>query len=134
MQTTNQVPRIAIRSIGGGLLLMALFTMMWAGIASSGLQGGRRVVELGLFSLFSIFFLLFDIYFFIASKRFPAMVNAEDKEEAKRMGVRYGIIFGMEGINARSISGWPPGQPLQHWAPSSQPIFTGWTMRPYLPY
>ena len=98
MQTAHQIPRLAIRSIAGGLLLMALFTMIWAGIASSGLQGVEQFIELALFSLLSILFLLFGMRLFITSKNFPALTNMEDKEEAKRMGIRYGIIFGLEGI------------------------------------
>lgn len=53
------VQRIAIQSIGSGLFLMALFTLMWNGIAENGFDGSDHylvTVILSAFSLTRIFF------------------------------------------------------------------------------
>jgi hypothetical protein len=39
-------PHIVVQGMGGGLLLMAFFTMMWAGVAQGGLQGPDHYIHL----------------------------------------------------------------------------------------
>ena len=90
------VPRIAISSIATGLLMMAFFTMMWAGIAYGSM--GHGLVVLILFSLISALFICYAVYLFIISRRFPQMQSEEDKAEGKRTGKWFGIIFGAEGL------------------------------------
>ena len=98
------LPRIAIRSIGGGLLLMALFTMMWAGIAQAGLQQHDHHVVLILFSAFSITFVMYGIVVLIAAQRFPKFTSTSDAAEGKTMTTRFGIIFGIEGTAIPVVS------------------------------
>ncbi|MES2277161.1 MAG: hypothetical protein V4592_14125 [Bacteroidota bacterium] len=95
--TPIAIPKIAMRSIAGGLLLMAFFTTMWSGVASASLTGGARIVEMMVFMGMALLFVIYGIYFFIVSKRFQNMTE-EDKAEGKKMGIWYGIIFGLEGI------------------------------------
>jgi hypothetical protein len=98
------LPRIAIRSIGGGLLLMALFTMMWAGVAQGGLQQHDHHAVLILFSAFSITFVLYGIVVLIAAQRFPKFTSDSDRAEGKMMANRFGIIFGIEGTAIPLVS------------------------------
>lgn len=98
MPNTPTLPRVAIQSIGGGLLLMSLFTMMWAGIASGGLTGVNRMLILVIFSLFSVAFTIFGLYLFAIAGRFAKTMSNADKAEGKNMGIWFGIIFGLEGI------------------------------------
>lgn len=97
MNTTQQViPSIAVRSIGGGLLLMALFTMMWTGIAQSGLRGHDHSMVLITFSVLSVIFVIFGITLFIAAKRFPKFTNEGSADKGRNMLKWFGIIFGIE--------------------------------------
>ena len=99
------IPKIAVRSIGGGLLLMALFTTMWSGIASGGLTGAVRWIILMLFGFISLIFIIYGIRMFILSKYFAVAVNEKDKAEAKKLGIWYGAIFGAEGITIPLVCG-----------------------------
>jgi hypothetical protein len=103
--TKHTVPRIAIQSISGGLLLMAFFTMVWAGIASGGLTGFGQYAVLFVFGVPSGMFVAYSISLFRASRHFPPLVSSADKIEGKRMGIWYGIIFGAEGVTIPIVCG-----------------------------
>ena len=90
------IPRITIQSIGGSLLLMALFTMMWTGIAQGGLAGRDHYLVLIFFASLSATFVCYGIKLFITARRFPKFTTAADKAMAKAILRRYGIIFGAE--------------------------------------
>lgn len=92
------IPRIAIQSIATGLLMMTLFTMMWAGIAHVGLNGRFYYADLIFFGVLSITFLSNSIYFLSAAKRFPKTTSAEDVATGKKTGKWFGIIFIAEGL------------------------------------
>jgi hypothetical protein len=92
----HTIPRIAITSIAAGLLMMAFFTTMWAGIAYGSLRHG--IILLILFGSIIIMFISFAIYLFGISKRFPKLESEADKAEGKRAGKWFGIIFGAEGL------------------------------------
>jgi hypothetical protein len=91
------VPQIAITSIASGLLMMAFFTAVWAGIAYGSLAGKSNVILIVFCPLIFIF-ILAAIYFFVISKRFPKLSNEADKAERKKTGMWFGIIFGAEGL------------------------------------
>jgi len=106
MQPVNRtVPRIAIKSIAGGLLLMAFFTMVWAGIASGELKGFEQYAVLFVFGVPSGMFVAYSVSLFRAAKNFPPLTNSADKAEGKRMGIWYGIIFGAEGLTIPVVCG-----------------------------
>src|SRR5882757_582983 len=90
------VPRIVLRSIAGGILLMAFFTYGWVRIAMTGLQASY-MIWLWVAILFGTFLILNAVYFFFVSKHFPRLSSEADKAEGKRMGMWYGIVFGGEG-------------------------------------
>ena len=99
METKPHIlPRIAITSIATGLLMMAFFTTMWAGIAGSGLSGSIKYVEIGFFAVLIIGFIVSAVYFFMVSKHFPKLNDEADKARGKKEGMWFGIMFGAEGL------------------------------------
>lgn len=97
MTKQKVIPRIAARSVGGGMILMAYFTLAWMGIAISGLSGGLIAIPLLVFAPISLAILINGIRLLIVAKQFPAS-SASDREIGSRMGRSYGIIFGTEGL------------------------------------
>lgn len=95
--TQHTIPRIAIQSVGTGLIMMAFFTMMWTGIAY-GSMGGNGLIILILFSLVALTLVFNAIKYFREAKRFPKSESEADKAEEKRTGKWFGIIFGAEGL------------------------------------
>jgi hypothetical protein len=93
----HTLPRIAINSIATGILMMAFFTMMWAGIAYGSMVSNGLVILI-LFALVSIVFIVSAIRLFSMSKRFPKLESEADKAEGKRSGKWFGIIFAAEGL------------------------------------
>jgi hypothetical protein len=91
------VPRIAIQSIGGGLLLMTLFTTMWTGIAQGGLAGRDHHLVLIIFSSLSATFFFYGIRLFFVARSFPKVTTDADEAEGKLMLKQFAIIFGIEG-------------------------------------
>lgn len=94
----NIIPRAIVTSIASGLLLMALFTTMWAGIATGGLQGKDHYLVLTFFCIFVLIFITYSIKLFSAAKRYPEFTSEADKMEGKSIKKWFGIIFGIEGI------------------------------------
>jgi hypothetical protein len=97
-------PRIVVKSIGGGLLLMAFFTMMWADIAQGGLQGSDHCIHLAFCSIFSLVFIINGIRLLLLSKQFPKFTSPEHQVMGKQMGRAFGIIFGIEGLVIPAVS------------------------------
>ena len=93
----HTIPRIAIQSVGTGLMMMTFFTMMWSGIAY-GSMGRNGLIILILFSLIALTLIFNGLKFFREAKRFPKIESEADKAEEKRTGKWFGIIFGAEGL------------------------------------
>jgi hypothetical protein len=94
---SEPVPRIAIKSIAFGILLMSLFTSVWLGIASSALSGIYYWLCLGVLLVVLVSFVVYATRLIIKAKEFPR-AKAEDKAEGSRMQIWYGVIFGGEGL------------------------------------
>ena len=94
----NKTPQIVVKSIAFGLILMAIFTMLWTGIAESGLNGKDFFMVGIIFNLCSLLFLSYGIYLFIQSKKFPKNLSEKDKDKGKKMWKVFGFIFGLEGL------------------------------------
>jgi FtsH-binding integral membrane protein len=97
VDNTNQVPRAAIKGIAFGILLMAVFTTVWLGIASSALSGVYHWFCIGILLAVLVCFVVCAVRLFIQSKEFPP-TRPEDKAEGSRMQIWYGVIFGLEGL------------------------------------
>jgi len=92
------IPDSAIKGIASGLIMMAAFTLVWAGIAYGGLKDIGYWFVLIIFPVLSILFLVNAIKLFKAAKHFPKVTSEADIAEEKRMGKWFGIIFGAEGL------------------------------------
>ena len=92
------IPAEAVRGIATGLLMMAGFTLIWTGIAFSGLHGTMQAWGLIVFPFLAISFVIKGIQLFGVAKLHPAVGSEEDKAEGKKMDKWFGIIFGAEGL------------------------------------
>src|SRR5471030_1603363 len=92
------IPAIAVKSIATGMLMMAVFTLIWAGIAFGGLQHTHYWFILVVFPILSILFIINAIRLFSIAKFFPELTSEADKAEGKKTGMWFGIIFGAEGL------------------------------------
>ena len=101
MTSTNQplLPAIVLRSIAGGMILMAILTGAWINLGCIGLSANEpKWLWQWLSAIFGAGLIITALYFFRASRHFPRLRSDEDKAERKRMGIWYGIIFGGEGL------------------------------------
>ena len=92
------IPAAAVKGIATGLLMMAFFTLIWAGIAFGGLHGTSWWFVLLIFPAMSIFFIFNAVKLFGIVKYYPALTSEADIAEGKKMGKWFGIIFGAEGL------------------------------------
>ncbi|MDB4922127.1 hypothetical protein [Mucilaginibacter sp.] len=92
------IPAAAVKGIASGLLMMAFFTLIWAGIAYGGLYNSILVWTLIVFPVLAIAFIVKGISLFRIAKYFPKVESEEDKTEGKKTGMWFGIIFGAEGL------------------------------------
>ncbi|MBD1386016.1 hypothetical protein IDJ75_12050 [Mucilaginibacter rigui] len=94
----HRVPEATVKGNATGLFMMALFTMIWAGIAYGGLHGTAYALLLFIFPLLSIYFIVKGVALFRIAKNFPKLTDEEDIAEEKRRGKWFGIVFGAEGL------------------------------------
>jgi hypothetical protein len=92
------IPGAAVRGIATGMIMMSVFTMIWAAIAYQGLVGSNYWLLLFIFPVLSIVFVINAIKLFRISKYFPKLTSEADLAEEKRVGKWFGIIFGAEGL------------------------------------
>ncbi|TWI98784.1 hypothetical protein JN11_02972 [Mucilaginibacter frigoritolerans] len=92
------IPDSAIKGIATGLIMMAVFTSLWAGIGYGGLKDTGYWFVLIIFPALSVLFVVNAIKLFNAAKHFPKLTSEADIAEEKRMGKWFGIIFGTEGL------------------------------------
>lgn len=94
----HMMPAVAVKSIASGLCMMAIFTIIWAGIAFGGLFGTVYKFLLLVFPALSLVFIVNAIALFRIAKLFPALTSAADIAEEKRVSKWFGVIFGAEGL------------------------------------
>lgn len=92
------MPGAAVKGIATGMIMMAVFTIMWAAIAYQGLDGSNYWLVLLIFPVLSIVFVINAVKLFRISKYFPKLTSEVDLVEQKRMRKWFGIIFGAEGL------------------------------------
>ena len=92
------MPGAAVKGIATGMIMMAVFTIMWAAIAYQGLSGSNFWLVLLIFPVLSIVFVINAVKLYSISKYFPKLTSEADLAEEKRMGKWFGIIFGAEGL------------------------------------
>ena len=94
----HTIPARAVAGIASGLLMMAVFTLMWSGIAYHGLQETNYWYLLSVFVICAIIFIIGAIRLFKIAKLYPKLSSEADIAEGKNMGKWFGIIFGAEGV------------------------------------
>ena len=95
---SHHPPRSAVKGTANGLIMMAVFTMLWAGIAYRGLAATPYWPFLFIFVIFGIVFIINAIKLFQLSKFFQPSTSPEDITREKNNGKWFGIIFGAEGL------------------------------------
>jgi hypothetical protein len=91
------VPGIVLKSIAGGMILMALLTCAWIHLAIQGLNSYGLLwscISIG----FGILLLIIASYYFLKAKHLPHLDSDADRQEGKKIGMWYGIIVGAEGL------------------------------------
>lgn len=94
----RDIPRAGVAGVAGGLILMAVFTTMWGTWAFPGLPLVAGILVAVVFVAIAIVFLVNGIALFRALRRFPRVGTAERMAQTRRFGLRFGIVFGIEGV------------------------------------
>ena len=92
------VPAAAVKGVASGLYMMAVFTLVWTGIAYQGLRGSAYALVLVVFVVFAVTFIVKGSAIYKLAKLFPGIETEEEKAEEKRMSKWFAIIFGAEGL------------------------------------
>ncbi|MGE7949318.1 hypothetical protein [Lysinibacillus sp. NPDC093688] len=92
------IPRAAVRGTAFGVIFMAFFGTLWAGIGIRGLQGWGFLWLLILSLMIGIVLLVGGIVLILNSKRLSNKMAEEDSHRWKRKNMWFGIIFGLEGV------------------------------------
>lgn len=89
----------AVRGTAAGVLFMAFFGTLWAGIGIRGLQGWGVIWFLMVSLLIGVFLLIGGIKLIKKSKMLSNVImEGNSARHSKRMGIMFGIIFGLEGV------------------------------------
>lgn len=94
----NIIPRAAVRGTAFGVIFMAFFGTLWAGIGIRGLQGWGFLWLLILSLLIGVTLLIGGIVLIMNSKRLSNEMVVGDSQRWKRKNMWFGIIFGLEGV------------------------------------
>ncbi|MZQ86957.1 hypothetical protein GQF01_33085 [Paenibacillus sp. 5J-6] len=96
-QLTLAIPRAAVRGTSLGVIFMALFGTLWAGIGIGGLQGWGSTGLVIAAVLIGMLLLSGGISLFAASKRLSEPAEF-DTHRWKRVWIWFGMIFTIEGV------------------------------------
>jgi hypothetical protein len=97
-QTSLMIPKHALRGVASGVLFMAFFGTLWAGIGIGGLQGWGEPWLSIVVLLVGLGLLIGGIALLIASRHLPNQGAEADAQGDRRTGIWYGIIFATEGL------------------------------------
>lgn len=91
----TSLPRPVFRSIALGMFLMAFFTAGWAlGAAISWTPAGWAIFAVA--TAIAVFLVVDGIRLFVSASGIPGARTEADRATGKRMGVAFGIVFGVE--------------------------------------
>ena len=91
-------PRAAVRGTATGVIFMAFFGTLWAGIGIRGMQGWGFLWLLIISLLIGVILLVGGIVLIMNSKRLSNEMGDVDSRRWKRKNMWFGIIFGLEGM------------------------------------
>lgn len=92
------IPATAVNGIGTGMLMMAVFTCLWAGMAFDSLYDSTIRFALVIFPLLAMAFIGNALKMYKISKYFPSLTSESEIAEGKKMGKWFGIVFAAEGL------------------------------------
>ncbi|MEY9971990.1 MFS family permease [Lysinibacillus sp. RC46] len=94
----NIIPKAAVRGTASGVIFMAFFGTLWAGIGIRGLQGFGFLWLLIFSLLIGVILLIGGIVLITNSKRLSNERAEGNSQRWKRKNMWFGIIFGLEGV------------------------------------
>ncbi|NRD80961.1 hypothetical protein HPT25_26925 [Bacillus sp. BRMEA1] len=92
------IPRAAVRGRASGVIFLAFFGTLWAGIGIRGLHGWRFLWHSILSLLIGVVVLIGGVELIIKSKRLSNEMGEGDSNRWKRKNMWFGINFGLEGL------------------------------------
>lgn len=95
-QTT--IPRAAVRGTASGVIFMAFFGTLWAGIGIRGMQGWEFPVLITLSLLIGVVLFISAIQLINNSSQLSNEVIKEDRDRWRKKNRWFGIIFSLEGL------------------------------------
>lgn len=98
VQRSSIIARDQVRGVASGILFMAFFGTLWAGIGIGGLQGwGAPWLSITVL-LIGLGLLIGGIAVLISSRRVSNQGAATNGQRGKRTGLWFGIVFATEGL------------------------------------
>ena len=97
-QTSSIITRAELRGIASGILFMAFFGTLWAGIGIGGLQGWGQPGLSIVVVLLGLGLLVGGIVLVLASRQLSNQASAAASQSGKRIGLWFGIVFTTEGL------------------------------------
>ncbi|MFJ8102043.1 DUF7010 family protein [Lysinibacillus sp. NPDC096212] len=94
----NIIPKAAVRGTASGVIFMAFFGTLWAGIGIRGLQGWGFLWLLIFSLLIGVILLIGGIVLIMNSKSLSNERAEGNSQRWKRKNMWFGIIFGLEGV------------------------------------
>ncbi|WP_375347420.1 hypothetical protein ACEWPB_28475 (plasmid) [Priestia megaterium] len=95
-QTT--IPRAAVRGTASGVIFMAFFGTLWAGIGIRGMQGWEFPVFITLSLLIGVVLFISAFALIKSSSQLSNEVIKEDRDRSRKKNRWFGIIFSLEGL------------------------------------
>ncbi|MEM5008880.1 hypothetical protein WKH54_28000 [Priestia megaterium] len=95
-QTT--IPRAAVRGTASGVIFMAFFGTLWAGIGIRGMQGWEFPVLITLSLLIGVILFISAIALIKNSRQLTNEVIKKDRDRWRKRNRWFGIIFSLEGL------------------------------------
>jgi hypothetical protein len=92
------IPKYALRGVASGVLFMAFFGTLWAGIGIGGLQGWGEPWLSIVVLLIGLGLLISGIALLIAAGRLPSQPAPAEAPGDKRTNIWFGIVFAAEGL------------------------------------
>lgn len=102
---SSPIPGDAIRGIASGVLFMAFFGTLWAGIGIGAMQGWGWPWLTIVTLLIGIALLGAGISLLLSARNLPDDVSEADAQQGKRTGIWFGIIFAAEFLFI-AIAAW----------------------------
>lgn len=97
-QGAETVWRGAARGVALGLVLMGVFTAMWAGWALAGpAVTGWQLLSVGFWAL-SVVFVVAGIQLMVVSRRLPVDTRGPELSPGSRIRQRFWLVFAAEGV------------------------------------